>query len=155
MPSRLPECVAVFLVFEVLACGQAAVGLMRFTESFSAGPDGAEHGDKNVSVRVPPAALARDVQIDVEWKEEIVPVRRGVPSGVVIALRTTPAVEFREAIQIHVRFPPRVRGGTLVGYEIQPDGRLRPLDVLGVNAKEGHATFLTFHALKFTWVYPD
>ena len=114
-----------------------------------------QHGDKNVSVRVPPAALARDVQIDVEWKEEIVPVRRGVPSGVVIALRTTPAVEFREAIQIHVRFPPRVRGGTLVGYEIQPDGRLRPLDVLGVNAKEGHATFLTFHALKFTWVYPD
>ena len=52
-------------------------------------------------------------------------------------------------------FPPSSRHTALVGYAIDSQGRFRPIDSVDVDMKLGHATFLTYQPLTFTWAYID
>jgi hypothetical protein len=135
-------------------------GTTTFTYTFDAGPAGGifrvpVQGTPvdGVSVQIPPTAVGQTIRVSIGYSTGSLKLNEGVPSGVVIVMKMTPAVTLQRSIAISISFPPNPHHKLLVGYEIAADGRLRPLDLLSMDMKEGLASFSTFHSLSMTWVY--
>ncbi len=77
----------------------------------------------------------------------------GIPSGRVIVLKADSNVTLKRPISIGVKFKPKAEYKAVVGYEIDPAGKLHSLDAIDVDMTKGTVSFLTFKQLTLTWVY--
>ena len=133
-----------------------------FTDTFDVGPTGATFRvpsrgtpTDGVSVQISANSVEQLVKVSIGYSTGSVTLKAGTPSGTVLVLKTTPGVTFRNYVTIGVSFPPNPKYKTLVGYAIDQEGRLRPVDLIDLDMKQGRVSFLTFQPLMLTWVYID
>jgi len=120
-------------------------GLIRITNTGTA-LDGA-------TIEIPIGALEKEVTLSIGYDTGIVNLNSGKGSGSVIVLTTTPDIVFKKPVKIKVRFDRNVNAKTIVGYEIDKQGRLHSIDIGSINNDSGVVSFYTFKPLIFTWIY--
>lgn len=107
-------------------------------------------------VVVPPGALNRDVPVSIELENTLPFVRSGKPWGVCPRLRAGDVSEFLEPVDIHCRYNPDERRGSFaIGYAVDGEGRLSPLQMTGENRDEGAVSLSTFVPAAFTLVFVE
>jgi len=133
-----------------------------FTDTFDVGPAGGAFRvpvrgvpNDSMNVRIPANAVEKPISVSLGYSTGSLKLNAGIPSGIVLVLKTTPVVTFSREVTIGVFFPPNTKHKGVVGYEIDPQGRLRPLDLIDLDMKDGRVSFLTFKPLTLTWVYID
>lgn len=108
-----------------------------------------------VVVEIPPRSIDEPTRVEIGYSTGALSVQAGTPSGVVLVVTTTPEVTFQNYVTIRVSFPPNPSHQSLVGYAIDAEGRLRPIDLIDLDMQQGRVSFLTFRPLSLTWIYID
>jgi hypothetical protein len=130
------------------------------TDHFTAGPSGLTYivpmrgtPTDGASITFPRDSLTKQIDVSIGYVDQKIEVKEGTPSGIVLRLEASPDVEFARAVTIGISFRPKADYKVVVGYAIDEEGRLRPMDLVGVDMKLGQAAFSTFKPVTFTWVY--
>lgn len=104
-------------------------------------------------IEIPKGALDREVTLSVGYNDGMLNLRAGKSSGIVVVLSADSLSSFQKHITIKVRFNPSINPKTIVGYEIDKQGRLHSIDIGSIEKEIGVVSFFTFKPLMFTWVY--
>ncbi len=130
------------------------------TDTFEAGPGGVVFeapvrgtSTDGVTLQLPPKAVEVPIRLSLGYCTGSLKVITGKASGVVLTIKTEPAVTFQNPLKIGVSFPPNSKYQGLIGFAIDAEGRLRPIDIADRDMARGHASFLTFQPITFTWIY--
>jgi len=106
-------------------------------------------------VEIPEGALDKEMTLSVGYNDGILDLRSGEASGITIVLSTEQKIIFQKPVTIKIHFDPSINPKTIVGYSIDEQGRIRPIDIKSSPRKKtGEVSFYIFYMpIMFTWVY--
>lgn len=136
-------------------------GTTKMVETFNVSSKGGSFKIENtntpvdgVKIEVPPGSLRKQTVISIGYNDGRLKLRTGKGSGVVLVLKVAGSINtFEKAFKITAYFDSSIKPMSIIGYEIDEKGSLRPLDTLSKLKTQGVAAFYTFRPLMFTWVY--
>jgi hypothetical protein len=104
-------------------------------------------------IEVPKGAVNKETRLSIGYNNGALTLPSGKASGAVIIVSVESISSFQNPIIIKVRFDPSINPKTIVGYEIDSEGRLHSLDIGPIEKDAGAVSFYSFKPLRFTWVY--